>query len=166
MMIDGLLEAGKICNVHGVKGYLKILPWTDSPFVYENFESLIIDGEEYFIEDLRYHKNFVILKLEGIENANEAEKYKEKIVYCTRDDIGELDENSFFITDLISCAVVENGVTLGVVEDVINTGASDIYEIKTPQNSMFYLPAVKENIISVDIQNKIIDVKLPKGLLE
>ena len=165
-MMNTLLEAGKICNVNGIKGYIKIFPWTDSPFVYENFESLIIDNHKYQIQDLKYHKNFVILKLEGIDSANDAEKYKEKIVYCTREDIGELDNDSYFVTDLISCAIVENDVVLGKIEDVINTGASDIYEIRATDSTLFYLPAVKENIISVDIQNKIINVKLPKGLLE
>ncbi|MBO5453802.1 MAG: 16S rRNA processing protein RimM [Clostridia bacterium] len=165
-MMSELLEAGKICNIHGVKGYLKIFPWTDSPYIYDNFEFLIIDDTEFRIQDLKYHKNFVILKLEGIDNANEAEKFKEKIVYCRRDDIGALDEDTFFIADLISCSVIENGVELGKVIDIINTGASDIYEIQTAEKSIFYLPAVKENIVSIDIQNKIIQVKLPKGLLE
>lgn len=160
------LEAGKVCNIHGLKGHLKIMPWTDSPYVYEDFEFLYIDSVKYSIEELRYQKNFVIVKLSGINDANKASEYKEKIVCCKREDLGVLEDDTFFVTDLISCKIIEDGNELGIVTDVINNGAADLYEIKQPDNTFFYLPAVKENILKVDIQNKIINVKLPKGLLE
>lgn len=160
------LEAGKICNTHGLKGHLKIMPWTDSPYVYEDFEFLYIDNKEYCIEELRYQKNFVILKLKGIDDATKASEYKEKTVFCDKRDIGALNDDTYFVADLISCEIVEDGVVLGSVIDVINNGAADLYEIRQPDNTFFYLPAIKENILKVDIQNKIINVKLPKGLLE
>ena len=120
----------------------------------------------YKILDIKYHKNFVIAKLKGIDTVEQAQLLREKIVYCYRKDFGKLDKDSYFIADLISCEIKEDGVSLGKVVDVINTGSADLYEIKTPDKTSFYLPAVKENILSIDIQNKIIEVRLPKGLLE
>jgi 16S rRNA processing protein RimM len=164
--MKAILEAGKVCNVHGVRGQVKIFPWTDSPYVYDNFSVLFIDNKEYKVLDVKYNKNFVIAKLKGIDTVEQAQLLREKIVYCYRKDFGKLKEGTYFVADLISCEVVENGVVLGKITDVINNGASDLYEIYTPDKTTIYLPAVKENILSVDIQNKIIEVRLPKGLLE
>ena len=161
--MDGLLEAGKICNVHGLKGTIKIQPWTDSPEVFTWLEALLIDDKFYKIENASVQKSSVLVKLSGINSANDAEKLRDKIVYCERTALGELPQDTYFVTDLIGCEVFENGASLGKITDVMWAGGADIYEIKG--ESTIYLPAIKENIIKIDIKNKIIEAKLPEGLI-
>lgn len=159
----GLLEAGKICNVHGLKGTVKIQPWTDSPEAFTWLEALFIDGKCYEIENASVQKNSVLVKLEGVNNVNDAELLRDKTVYCERDAFGELPQDTYFVTDLIGCEVFTDGTSLGRVSDVVWAGGADVYEIKG--ETTIYLPAIKENIISIDIKNKIIEAKLPEGLI-
>lgn len=161
--MGGLLEAGKICNVHGLKGVVKIQPWTDSPEAFTWLEALFIDGKNYAVESASVQKNNVLVKLSGIDNVSDAEKLRDKLVYCEREAFGQLPQGTYFVTDLIGCEVFTNGTSLGKVSDVVWAGGADVYEIKG--ETTIYLPAIKENIKSIDIKNKIIEAKLPEGLI-
>ena len=164
--MNNLLQAGKICNTHGVKGFVKIIPWTDYPEVFENFSHIYVDEKKYAIEKVSYKKASVLLKLSGVDTVSDAEKLKDKTVYCTKEELGDLPQDTYFVADLLGCFVYNNDVLLGKLKDVISTGAADIYEIEDESRKCIYLPAIKENILSIDITEKRIEVSIPEGLLE
>ncbi len=160
-----MLQAGKICNTHGIKGFVKVIPWTDAPEVFENFSHIYIDEKKYKIQQVSYKKASVLLKLSGVDTVSDAEMLKDKTVYCTKDELGDLPQNTYFVADLLGCFVYENEKCLGKVKDVISTGSADVYEIEDESRNCIYLPAIKENILSIDIKEKKIQVSIPEGLL-
>ena len=164
--MNNLLQAGKICNTHGVKGYVKIIPWTDYPEVFEDFSHIYVDEKKYEVEKVSYKKASVLLKLSGVDTVSDAEKLKDKTVYCTKEELGDLPQDTYFVADLLGCFVYNNDVLLGKLKDVIPTGSADVYEIEDESRKCIYLPAIKENILSIDIAEKRIEVSIPEGLLE
>lgn len=158
------MEAGKICNTHGLRGYVKVLPWTDTPDVFELFEYLTIRGKEYHVDALTYQKNHLLIKLEGVDTVSDAEKLKDSVVYCNREDIGDLPQDTYFVADLLGCFVVENERVLGQVTYVFQNGGADLYEVTAEDGKVLYIPAVKEFILGIDLKEKKIRVSLPEGL--
>ena len=161
-----MLQAGKICNTHGIKGFVKVIPWTDFPEVFENFSHIYVEGKEYKIQQVSYKKASVLLKLSGVDTVSDAEMLKDKTLYCTKDELGDLPQDTYFVADLLGCFVYENDKCWGKLKDIISTGAADIYEIEDESRKCIYLPAIKENILSIDINEKRIEVSIPEGLLE
>ena len=159
-----MLAVGKICNTHGVRGNIKLIPWTDFPEVFEELGYITVENIRYDIKDVKYQKSNIILKLQGIDTVEDADKMRDLIAYCDESQLGELPDDTYYIADLIGCEVFEGETFLGKVVDVFSSGGADLYEIKG-KGAPVYLPAIKENILSVDIQNKIIKVKLPEGLI-
>lgn len=159
-----MLAVGKICNTHGVRGNIKLIPWTDFPEVFENIDYITVENIRYDIKDVKYQKSNIILKLQGIDTVEEAEKLRDLTAYCEETQLEELPEDTYYIADLIGCDVYEGENLLGKVADVFSAGGADLYEIKG-KGAPIYLPAIKENVLSVDIKNKIIKVKLPEGLI-
>lgn len=159
-----MLAVGKICNTHGVRGNIKLIPWTDFPEVFEELDYITVENVRYDIKDVKYQKSNIILKLQGIDTVEDAEKIRDLIAYCDESQLEELPEDTYYIADLIGCEVFEDENFLGQVVDVFSAGGADLYEIKG-KGAPVYLPAIKENILSVDIKNKIIKVKLPEGLI-
>ncbi|MDE7379735.1 MAG: ribosome maturation factor RimM, partial [Clostridia bacterium] len=127
------LEAGKIETTHGIKGEVKIMPYTDTPELLCEFERLFFgrDKTELYIERSRVSKNMVIAKIEGIDTVEAAEKYRNKLLYMHRDDL-ELDENTYFIQDLIGMEVkdADTDFVYGKITDVLQNGANDVYVIE------------------------------------
>lgn len=160
------IEIGKIINVHGLRGTLKVQPWTDYPEKFEEINVVYCDENKYLIENVSYHKQSVLLKLRTIDFVDQAEKMRGKVLTTTREELGPLPEGVYYIVDLIGCSVIENDCEIGVITDVINNGGVDIYEIKRSEMKPLYFPAAKENIISTNIDSKQIQVKLPEGLLD
>lgn len=161
---------GKIVNTHGVKGEVRALPQTDDVTRFEKLKKIEIFREkqsrELTIDNIRYHKNFVIIKFLEIENMNEAEKLKDYFMRIDRKDAVELGEDEYFIADLIGIGVVtEDGTTLGKIKDVIETGANDVYVIKTDGKDIL-IPAIKQCILDVDMDKKIMTIHLMKGLVD
>lgn len=159
-----MLAVGKICNTHGVRGNIKLIPWTDFPEVFEDIDYITVENIRYDIKDVKYQKSNIILKLQGIDTVEEAEKLRDLTAYCEETQLEELPEDTYYIADLIGCEVYEGENLLGKVADVFSAGGADLYEIKG-KGAPIYLPAIKENVLSVDIKNKIIKVKLPEGLI-
>jgi len=153
------LECGKIINTHGVTGSVKIDPWCDSP---ETFAKL---KKVYFLQNGKYEKvkilkssvfkRFVLATFEGVADIDSAAALKETVIYAVREDL-PLDEGDNFIEDLIGLPVVdaESGKQYGIIAGVINTGASDIYEIDT-ENGIRMIPAVNEFVKEIDIEKGI-----------
>ena len=157
MKIDkaNFLECGKIINTHGVKGTVKAESWCDSPYILAELERVYTDeggrAKEYKVINSSVFKQFVLLELEGVCGMDAALAMKNKVIYASRDDI-ELEEGDFFIADLIGLSVIDahNGREYGKITDVINTGASDIYVIKTPAGEAM-MPAVDEFVKEIDL---------------
>ena len=161
-----MLQAGKICNTHGIKGFVKVIPWTDFPEVFENFSRIYVEGKEYKIQQVSYKKASVLLKLSGVDTVSDAEMLKDKTLYCIKNELGDLPQDTYFVADLLGCFVYEKDECLGKLKDIISTGSADVYEIEDESRKCIYLPAIKENILKIDILEKRIDVSIPEGLLE
>lgn len=165
--MDKLLEIGKIVNTHGIRGELKIQPWCDDAGVFDDLDCLIIDGSEREIERNRLHKSCHIVKLKGIESINDAERYKNKIVYVRRGWLS-LPEGRYYITDILGLEVrEENGRVLGKVGDVIKTGSNDVYVLNdTPDGKPVLIPVLSGVVLKTDIDGGYIIVRLMKGLID
>jgi len=167
--MEDYFEIGQIVNTNGLKGTLKVKPFTDNIKEFETFKSIYIQKGneliEYKIEKVGYIKNMVLLKLQGIDDINEAEKYRNFYLKINRNILPELPKNTYYIVDLLECKVVTiEGELLGKVKDVFNTGSNDIYEVKDEFGKQILIPAIKEVIKNIDIPNKKITVKLMEGL--
>lgn len=159
------LEIGKVCNVHGLRGAVKVIPWTDYPEVFEEIETVLVNDKEYRISSVQYQKANVVLKLKGIDSVSDAENLRDCILKCDKNQFEELPEDTYYVADLIDCDVFEDENLLGKLTYVMPNAGADVYEITTQEGKIVYLPAVKENVLSVDVKNKIIKVKLPEGLI-
>lgn len=160
------LEAGKIVNTHGIKGEVKIMPYTDFPELLCEFDRLFLDKKEIFIERSRVAKNMVIAKIEGINTPEQAEKLRNKILYMHRDDL-ELDDDTYFIQDLIGIEVkdVDTGFVYGKITDVMQTSANDVYVIHG-NDKEYLVPAIADVVISTDIENNLMTIRPLEGLFE
>ena len=164
-------EIGQIVNTSGLKGLLKIKPFTDDIKRFSKLKTIYISINkeliEYEIEDVKYVKNMVLLKLKGIDSIDEAEKYRNYYVHIGKKDAPKLEKDSYFIADIEGCNVYEEGSLnlLGIVTEVFPTGSNDVYVVKSDDGKQILLPAIKEVIKQVDIENKKIIVKLLEGLV-
>ena len=158
-MDKNYLECGKIINTHGIRGTVKVESWCDSPYVLAELDRVFTEEngryKEYEIVDASVFKQFVLLDLKGIMTVEQAEKLRNTVLYLSRDDI-ELEEGEVFIADLIGLPVidVDTQKVYGKISDVMNTGASDIYVIKT-ENGEAMMPAVKEFVKEIDLEKGI-----------
>lgn len=164
---EKFLECGKIINTHGIKGTVKAESWCDSPYILADLERVFTEENgrprEYKVLNSSVFKQFVLLELEGVVGMDAALEMKNKIIYASRDDI-ELEDGEYFIADLIGLPVIDadSGEKYGEITDVINTGASDIYVIDTP-NGEAMMPAVDEFVIEIDL-DKGVFVKPIEGM--
>lgn len=163
------LEIGQIVNTFGIKGEVKVKPFTNDIYRFDDLEKVYVATKKnsilYNVENVRYHKNMVLLKLEGIDNPENAEKLKNTFLEVDREDAIPLEEGTYFIVDLIGLDVyTENGDFLGRVEDIYNTGANDIYVVKDELGKQILLPGIEEVIKEVKLEDRII-VHLIPGLI-
>ena len=164
------LELGQIVNTFGIKGMVKIKPFTDDVEQFEQLQTIYIkkknSKKEYEIEEVKYHKNMILLKLKGIENPEQAETLRESYVLISREKAKKLEEGTYYIVDMIGLEVItEEGEKLGILEDIFNTGSNDIYVVKNDLGKQILLPAIEEVIKKIDIENRKITVHLIKGLI-
>ena len=163
-------EIGQIVNTNGLKGFVKIKPFTDNIKEFETFDSIYVQEKnsliEYKIETVRYVKQMVLIKLKGIDNIDMAEALRNLYVKVKRDSLPKLQKNSYYIADLLECDVYTvDGDVLGKMDDVFKTGSNDVYVVKSTEGKQILLPAIKDVIQNIDINNKKIIVKLMEGLL-
>lgn len=169
--MEDLLQVGVITTTHGIRGEVKVYPTTDDVHRFEELESVLLDiGREYReleIQNVKYFKQYAILKFKGIDNINDIEKYKGKSLYVTRDQALPLEEDEYYIADLIGMEVfLENGEKFGVLKDVMETGANDVYIVTTEDGREVLLPAIHECILEVDLEKNRMEVHLMDGLLD
>lgn len=161
------LEIGKIVNTRGLKGEVKVVPWADYPEIFEEISFVYgKDEKRYLIENVKYQKNNVILKLEGVDTIEIAEKLKNTVLYVRKDTFGDMDEGTFFVADLIGLDVFdENDTFLGKLSDVFTAGGADVYTVKNEGEKDLLLPALKSVVNEINLEEGFIKVTVPDGLL-
>ena len=163
-------EIGQIVNTFGVKGFVKVNPFTDDVTRFEKLKTISVvknsNVTEIEIEEVKYHKNWVLLKLKGIDDLNSAEKYKSCFIKIHRKDAIKLPKDTYFIADIIGSDVyTDEGNLLGKVEDIYSTGSKDIYVVKDELGKQILLPSIKEVILDIDIEKQKVIVHLLEGLV-
>lgn len=163
-------ELGQIVNTFGIKGMVKIKPFTENVEQFEKLKKIYIKNKngkkEYEIEEVKYHKGMVLIKFKGIENPEDAEILRGGYVLIDRKDAKPLEEGTYYIVDLLGLEVyTEEDVLLGNVDDIFNTGSNDIYVVKDGLGKQVLLPGIPEVIKQVDLENKRIIVHLIPGLM-
>ncbi len=169
-MIKDYLELGQVVSTHGIKGELRFNPWCDTPDFVKKFKTLYFDnkGEKSIkVLSARPHGNMVILMLDTIDDVDKAKALKNTVLYMKRSD-AKLKKGTWFVQELFDCTVIdnENGKTLGTICDVSETGANDVWHIKTLKGSEVLIPAIKQVIESVDVETGIIKINPIKGLFD
>ena len=164
------LQVGVISSTHGVRGEVKVFPTTDDVTRFRQLKKVYLDtGREMLpleIQNVKFFKQFAILKFKGIDNINDIEKYRGKSLMIDREDAVDLDEDEYFIADMIGMKVcTEDGSEFGTLKDVMETGANDVYVVELPDHQEVLLPAIRECILDVDLEENVMTVHLMKGLL-
>ncbi|MDD3168024.1 MAG: ribosome maturation factor RimM [Eubacteriales bacterium] len=161
------IKVGQAVNVVGLKGELKVYHYSDYKERFEELTKIYLENTQYKITGVRYLKDMVILKLQGIDDRTEAEKHKGEDIYIDKEDIRVLPEDTYYIFDLIGLSVVdEQGSRIGTVSDVIQNRAQDLYEVERENTNKFLIPAVDEFILKIDMDSRTMTVKLIEGLME
>ncbi len=168
--MEQMLQVGVISSTHGVRGEVKVFPTTDDIQRFKKLKEVILDtGKEYKtlnIQSVKFFKNMVILKFKEFDNINDIEIYKGKSLYVTRKNAVKLQKDEYFIADLIGMqAVSEDGTLKGTIEDVIETGANDVYAIRLEDGRELLLPAIKQCILQVNLDKQTLTFHLLEGLL-
>lgn len=165
------LQVGIITSTHGVRGEVKVYPTTDDPARFKRLKEVILDtGKEELvleIESVKFFKQMVILKFRGFDNINEIEKYRQKSLYVTRKNAVRLRKDEYFIADLIGlCVLDEEEKQIGILKDVMETGANDVYVIEMTDGKELLLPAIKQCVLNIDVEGGNIKVHILDGLLD
>lgn len=169
--MENLLRVGVITSPHGVRGEVKVFPTTDDMNRFKKLKTVILDtGKEQktlTIEQVKFFKNMAILKFKGFDNINDVEMWRQKDLLITRDQAVKLNPDENFIVDLIGLNVVtDEGEKLGVMQDVLQTGANDVYVVKMESGKEVLLPAIKDCILRVDLEKGEMLVHVLDGLLD
>lgn len=161
-------EIGQISNTHGLKGEMKVIPFTEKNEDYAKLENILVDFngtlKEYTVESVRYQKDVVLIKLKGVDDIEEAEKLKGHYIKIPRDSAKKINEDEYFIADLLGCEVYQDETLLGVLDDVFTAGGSDVYVVKRKGKQDLLLPAISSVIKKVDVVNQKVFVEVPRGL--
>ena len=168
--MEDLLKVGVITTTHGVRGEVKVYPTTDEPERFLELDYVLLGtGRELRkleIKNVKFFKNLVILKFKGVDNINDIEKYKGRDLWIPREEGQELEEDEYYIADLLGMSVVlEDGQEFGTLKDVMETGANDVYIIDSAEHGEVLLPAIKECILDVDLEKNVMTIHLMKGLI-
>lgn len=168
--MEQLLQVGVITQTHGVRGEVKVFPTTDDPARFKKLKQVVLDTGKgtmsLEIESVKFFKQFVILKFKGYDNINDIERYRRCPLLVQREDAVPLEEDEYFIADMIGMSVVtEDEEAFGTLKDVIETGANDVYIIESPAHGEVLVPAIKECILDVDIEARMMKIHLMDGLI-
>lgn len=169
-MVDKL-RVGVISSTHGIRGEVKVFPTTDDPARFKSLKKVILEAKretlELTVERVKFFKQFVIVKFKGIDDINDVEKYKGAELWVTREDAVPLEEGEYFIADLIGLTVMtDEGVKLGTLKDVLQTGANDVYEVAMSGGKTVLLPVIDECVLDVDLEKGEVLVHVMDGLLD
>jgi len=168
--MEQFFQVGVISSTHGVRGEVKVYPTTDDVRRFKKLKQVLLDtGREHLmleIEGVKFFKQFVILKFKGIDNINDIEKYKGKSLLVDRANAVRLRKNEYFVADMIDLTVfTDDGEEFGTMKDVLETGANDVYIIDSIKHGEVLVPAIKQCILDVDIENGKMIIHLLEGLV-
>lgn len=168
--MEEFLRVGVITSTHGIRGEVKVFPTTDNPERFYDLEEVILDtGKEHLnlkVENVRFFKNLVIVKFEGIDNINDIEKYKGRDLLVTRENAVPLEEGEFFICDAIGSTVYEeDGKVFGTLKEVMETGANDVFIVEREDGTEVLLPYIDDCIREVNVEEKKIVAYIMPGLV-
>ena len=168
--MEEFLKAGVISSTHGVRGEVKVFPTTSEPERFKYLKKVYLDtGRERMeleIAGVKFFKQFAILKFRGIDNINDIEKYRGCSLWVAREDAVPLEEDEYYIGDLIGMQVfTEDGKAFGTLKDVMETGANDVYIIETEAHGEVLVPAIHDCILDVDVEQKTMKIHLLPGLI-
>ena len=158
-MKQNFIDAGEIVTTHGVRGEVKVLTWLDSPEMLCDFERCRISGKEYTIESCRIQKTCNLVKLSGVDTMEAAQMMRGKMIELYRQDISD---EVIFADELKGVEVYTNGEKIGVIKDVLDYPGNSVYVVKGEYEYM--IPAVKQFILSTDMEANRMDVKLIEGM--
>ena len=169
MMLPNL-EIGRIVNTFGIKGIVKVKPFTDDIKRFDNLKTVYIEKnntqKEYEIEEVKYHKDMVLIKFKGVDTVEQAELLRNAYLTISRDSAEKLEEGRYYIVDMLGLEVyTDEQVLLGTLEDIFNTGSNDIYVVKDKQGKQILLPAIQDVIKQIDMENRKMIVHLLPGLV-
>lgn len=169
--MEEILQVGIITSTHGIRGEVKVFPTTDDVKRFKKLKSVILDtGKEQInleIESVKFFKQFVILKFKGIDNINDVEMYRQKSLYVTRENAVRLKKDEYFIADLIGLKILnEENMEIGILKDVMETGANDVYVIDLHDGRELLLPAIRQCVLNVDVEAGFVQIHILDGLLE
>lgn len=160
-------KLGQIVNAVGLKGETRVYPYTDYKERFDEIKELYIENQLYIIEKVRYMGKVVVIKFSGIDDRTAAENLKGSFLYVDRKDARILEEDEFFIADLIGINVIdEDGNIIGILSDVIQNTSQDLYEIETTSGRKILVPAVEDFIIEINIKEHKMTIRLIEGLMD
>ena len=167
--MEQFLQVGVISSTHGIRGEVKVFPTTDNAARFKELKNVLLDtGKERIgleIQSVKFFKQFVIVKFKGIDNINDIEKYKGKSLLVTREDAVELDEDEYYIADLIGMDVFTEEGHFGVLRDVMETGANEVYIVDSDSHGEVLIPAIRQCVLDVDLEENRMTVRIMDGLL-
>ncbi len=163
-MKQAYIEAGRITSTHGVHGEVKIEVWLDTPEDLKHYCRIFIDGQERKLLSVRQQNRFVIAKLDQVDDINAAQPFKGKTVYIARED-APLPPGGYFLQDLLDAKVVlEDGSPVGVLTEILERPANNVYVVTDPDGREILIPVVPAFIIRADAENGIVTVRLLEGM--
>ena len=169
MMLPNL-EIGQIVNTFGIKGMVKVKPFTDDIKRFDNLKTVYIEKnntqKEYEIEEVKYHKDMVLIKFKDVDTVEQVELLRNAYLTISRDSAEKLEEGRYYIVDMLGLEVyTDEQVLLGTLDDIFNTGSNDIYVVKDKQGKQILLPAIQDVIKQIDMENRKMIVHLLPGLV-
>ncbi|MDD3193743.1 MAG: ribosome maturation factor RimM [Oscillospiraceae bacterium] len=168
-MKKNFLEIGKIVSPHGIMGEVKVYPWCDTPDFLAGFDTLYFHKgkDPVSVQQARVHKNMVIVKLVGTDNVEAAQALRGQVLYAARAYM-PLEKGEYFIQDLIGLSVVDadTGEEYGILSDVSQTGANDVYHISKPGEKEKLVPAIKDVVVETDVDGGTMKIRPLKGLFD
>lgn len=169
--MEKTLRVGVITSTHGLRGEVKVFPTTDDVKRFDYLKNVIVDMKREQVElevtGVKYFKKFVILKFKGYDDINDIQQFVKKDLLVTRENAVKLEEGEYFICDLVGCRIItEEGEELGVLKDILQTAANDVYIVERPDGKELLIPSIPQCILERNIQEGYIRVHLLKGLLD
>ena len=167
--MEQFLQVGVISSTHGIRGEVKVFPTTDDAARFKKLKKVLLDtGKEQLeleVQSVKFFKQFVIVKFKGIDNINDIEIYKGKSLLVPREDAVALGKDEYYIADLIGMEVFTEEGRFGVLKDVMETGANEVYIIDSDRHGEVLIPAIKQCILDVDIEGRKMKIHLMDGLI-
>lgn len=166
--MEQFLQVGVISSTHGIRGEVKVFPTTNDPGRFQKLKKVLLTTEKeqipLEIQNVRFSKQFVIVKFKGIDHINDIEKYKGSQLLVAREDAVKLEKDEYYIADLLGMEVVTDEGEKGVLKDVIETGANEVYVIAFETSGEVLIPAIRDCILDVDVEAGKMQVHLLEGL--